>query len=127
MASLLFQERGQPLFDGGPSWEPKQVFTTGTIASATDIVGTTPPNGGSWIIDDFMVSSDTATVLTVTDSAGSPKTLFVIDVPANLPIPLTPRTGFRQAGAGLTIKATSSVGAGNCRIWISVHEELVKS
>lgn len=111
--------------DNGPSWTSVWGITNAPVQSAnmTTIADVTaaPTSGQKLVIDDLIVSADTAMKLTFTEET-SGTVMFAVYVTAGGVAQVTPRGKRKLATADKKLRCTASV-SGNVSILAGYHSE----
>lgn len=112
--------------DGGPSWTTVLGVSGAAVVSAdatgNPAVTDAPTSGQKIVVDDIMVSSDTA--MNIIFSEETSGTVFLkVFIPANGFYQITPRSKIKLATANKKLMADASV-AGNVAITVLYHSEL---
>lgn len=111
--------------DGGPSWTSVWGITNAPVQSSnmTSIADVTavPTSGQKLVIDDLIISADTAMKFTFTEET-SGTVMFAVYVPAGGVTQVTPRGKRKLATADKKLRCTASV-AGNVSILAGYHSE----
>ena len=115
----------QPATDGGPSWTSSYGVSSAAVVSAdmtTAAAVTDAPTGGQKIVvDDIVVSTDTAmNILFECETSGVD--IFKVFLPANGSAQITPRGKVKLATADKKLTAKASV-AGNVAVTVTYHSE----
>jgi len=107
--------------DAGPAWTPVYLHTAS--ADATGIVDVTgaPASGQKIVVDDIMVSVDTAMKLTFEDETAGTD-LLVLYMAANSTAQVTPRGKIKLPVADKKLRMDASV-AGNVAVTVCYHSE----
>jgi hypothetical protein len=110
--------------DGGPAWTTKFGVDGAAVLSADMTtaahVTDAPATGKHAVIDDIVVSVDTAMSVLFEDHTGTD--LIKVYLPANGTLQITPRGKLRLATAGDVLTAKASV-SGNIAVSVWSHDE----
>lgn len=107
--------------DDGPKWTSTQQYSTSADASSTPLAITgTPTSGKRIVIDDLLISTNTALTLTIRTS--TPTTFAIIHVQASSPVQLTFRNGLSAPAIDVAAQILTSASGTIC-VTCSYHSE----
>jgi hypothetical protein len=105
--------------DAGTYWTSTQQYSTSANASSTALAITgTPTSTKRIVLDDLLISTDTAMSATIRTTGGT--TFAKLYLYASAPIQLTFRNGLKSPTADLAVEILTSV-SGNITVTSSYH------
>lgn len=107
--------------DNGPAWTVVRTVTTSADMTTAAAISAAPTTGQRVVVDDLIISTDTAMTLTILEETSS-DVFCVLYLAANSTVQLTPRDGFKANAINKKFFADASA-TGNLTVTCFQHSE----